>query len=251
VVVDIHDFHKVAGQLTEKQRQSSLDDYHHELAGLSNSVGRQQRFLNKDKSHSQSEQRRRANERIQQLTALQTLLNDPIYRALFEETMSLLEKAESATEQVLERAEEELRQAEEALQKTLDDANCLPDGKKVFRDTNGDVRTADGKLVDPADAASIVFKDDAPSYEDYTKAKQHTDSARDRVGSIRRYQTHVLGGARDRMTDPDNPPSKDDMDDIQKDITEKAPPLVQSKLDPEIAGTPEKESTFTIEKPSL
>jgi hypothetical protein len=66
----------------------------------------------------------------------------------------------------------------------------------------------------------------------------------------------VLGNARDRLTDEKNPPSTDELQQIQKDITEKAPPVIKPELDIEtkpanVASNVEATLSHEISKPTL
>ena len=56
------------------------------------------------------------------------------------------------------------------------------------------------------------------------------------VDAIRRYQVDVLGRARDRLLDEDDPPTKEEIEQVQ-DAIENAPPTVRQAL-PDPAETP-------------
>ncbi|MEO1020048.1 MAG: hypothetical protein AAFY56_20510 [Pseudomonadota bacterium] len=132
------------------------------------------------------------------------MMQDPEYAALHNDVSDLLRRAEKVAESALIRTEE-------ALAELLENAVRLPDGRAVFIDRNGNVRTEDGKIIDPVIAESLVFPENAPSYESY---RAH----RERVEGIRRYQVETLGHARERLEDQDNPPSKNELKDLQRDI---------------------------------
>lgn len=213
-----------------KQEQDFID-HQNELAGAD--VGRQPRFLSEPKTASAIETRKKKDrERLSRL--LELLQHDPEYAALYSQTIGLLGRAEVATAMALEKAEEALNQAAQELDAITDRANTLPDGTKVFRDANGVTRTADGEIIDDQRLDTIHHRPDAPSYGEYLAAKKATEQAQKRIDELRRYQVDGLGDARHRMTDPDNPLTKDELKDIQKDIKEKAPSAIQAELAPDM-----------------
>ena len=58
----------------------------------------------------------------------------------------------------------------------------------------------------------------APTYEDYIRRKQAVETLALRIEELRRFQIDVLGVARDRLNDPDNPPSLEELEDIGNEI---------------------------------
>ena len=80
--------------------------------------------------------------------------------------------------------------------------------------------------------------------------KQGIEDARQRIEDLRHYQIDVLGRARDRMNDPDNPPSKEELDRIRKDIEDNMPKAVQQYMPAEQSAAPP-EQTAGIELPKL
>lgn len=218
MAVDIRDFHTAAQALTEKQRQIDLDDLGNEMAGRE--TGRNSRFRNKEDSNSEAAQRRRANTQAH-MTALETmLLNDPEYAKIYNDTMDLLAEAEQVVEGALAQAEQALKQSSEELQTMLDNASQLPDGRKVFRDEEGQVWTADNERVSPEEAESIVWKDGSPSHTDFQKQKQLHQDRQQRYDDLYDSRYNVLGDIRNRMEDQDNPVAKEDVKGIQDTIEE-------------------------------
>ena len=202
---------EVGGNKPLPRRLQDLEDYQNELAGRE--TGRAARFLPPGARGGQSKERQERERR--NWSRLQMLLyTDPAYTALYNDTMDLLTSAEAATEKALANAEQELSDL-------LDNAARLPDGRAVFMDGDGNVWTESGKPVDPAKAEGIEWPDDSPSYEEYLKRRQAVDE-------IRRYQVDVLGHARDRMTDPDNPPSTDELEDFNRQLAAGMPNAVRN-----------------------
>lgn len=170
--------------------------------------------------------KRRERERRHQSALAMLLMRDPEYAALYNDTMDKLRAAEAATEAALGKASDDITQTNDELDALLAQANVLPNGTRAFRAADGKVYAEDGRLIDGDDLASIHWHDGAPSYEDYLARKKAADDARAGYDAILRYQTDVLGHARDRLTDVDDPPSKDELSRIQRDIEERKPAAV-------------------------
>lgn len=61
------------------------------------------------------------------------------------------------------------------------------------------------------------------------KSPKERADAQASYDALLKYQVDVLGHARDRLADEDNPPSKDELRDIQREIKEQAPAPIQSE----------------------
>ncbi len=245
---DDWDFQNSVEELAEKRRQEEHDDFHHAFAGRD--VGRMTKFLPRGARDPKSKERRERDWAIH--TALAILLANAEYAALYNNVSDLVDRAESVTEKALREAEQELADAEQALSDILDNANRLPNGTAVFRDADGRVWTEDGKLIEREALDSIVWRDGAPSYEEHLRRKAAADEARKRLEEIRRYQVDILGHARDRLNDTNEPPSMEELEQIQKDILEKAPPGIRSELETEASATPDTDQTsFDVGTPKL
>ena len=213
-----------------------FDDLQHELADRD--VGRRRRFLPGDARNAEATEKRRA-ERVEAATRLQLLLqSDPAYAALYNDTMNLLGRAETATETALEKAQAALQEANQALNETLDRAVTLSDGRKVFRDAEGRVWTEDGNQLSVDAAAEIEWTPGAPGYEAYLACKAAAERARTDVDEVRHYQVNVLGEARERLTDQDNPPDAKGVVEARERIREEMPESVQREMpSPTVAET--------------
>ncbi|WP_193169971.1 hypothetical protein [Nisaea nitritireducens] len=200
--------------LTEAGRE--LDLANAELAGtLSGYLGTR---LPEHHDSKQGSRERKAEKEKAALSRLEMLLSDPVYADLYYETADMLRDTEIATEATLVAARKALDKAKAEFDELMDRANTLPDGTKVFRDSiTGVVYDEHGNQVTGDDLASIVWKDGAPEYNDYRSGKSEFDAARKRVDDLRGFQDR-LGDYRNRLEDPDNPPSADDLRDMQDDI---------------------------------
>ena len=234
----------------DRVRRRDFDDLQREIAGLE--VGRQRRFRGgEDEKNPRTREGRQARQQAQ-LTALEIMLaTDSAYRALYNDTMDQLRAAEIATETALTKAEAAHDQAKEEIQDILARAATLPDGARVFRDADGNVRREDGTLVSGLNADSIVWPEDALDYETFLARKEALEQAQQTIEDIRAYQVDVLGNARDRLTDPNDPPSKDDLRQIQRDIEEKNPAAQRTEhaVEPAADAEPPAPSSDTVIPP--
>ncbi len=106
------------------RRQRDFDDLQHEMTGRD--VGRISRFLPEGDPRS-AEAKRRKSERERVRHQLAMLLQDPIYRARYDDTWDGLRRAEAATDRALDALTEQIALAQSALQQMEDDAAALPD----------------------------------------------------------------------------------------------------------------------------
>jgi len=203
-----------------KRDQETFDALQDEIADRGQS--RQSRLGRKDEETS-GRRGRQSSSAASYANQLQYLLaNDPVYRAAYEATWDALTEAEATTAAEIAQLEAELSSAEMALQDMRDRAAELPDGTKVFRAADGRVFDEHGNDVTHL-SEHIEWTGLEPSWEAFSKQRDHVAELAAQLMAWRAYQTDVLGTARGRLTDPDNPPSKDELDDILKDIESKRP----------------------------
>ena len=215
-------------------------------------VGRQPRFLPRS-SHGGEAARKRRERESERLSALAMLLmRDPEYAALYDDTMDKLRAAELATEAALGKAADSVAQTKDDLDDFLARASVLPDGTRVFRAADGTIHAEDGRLVDDDEAEGIYWHNGAPSHEDFLTRKKAADQARASYDTILRYQTEVLGRARDRLADEEAPPSKEELAEIQKLIEEQQPAAVRAEAEPATAPSgQDADTSFSSNLPKL
>ena len=225
--------------------EAELDLFDAELSGTLS--GYRGKHLPEDHARRAEAQQRQSEKTKAQLTALEALLaGDPAYAALYNDTFDILRDAETATEIAIAATEAALTEAQQELAEALDRASSLPDGRRVFRDpATGNVYDEDGQLVEGDDLDAIVWRDDAPTWQDYQNKRQADAAVRERLDDLRRYQTDVLGRARDRLTDNDAPPTPDELHDIQGEIQNQMPEYARDHL-PATHEAPAIERTATI-----
>ncbi|MEL7111890.1 MAG: hypothetical protein AAGK93_02970 [Pseudomonadota bacterium] len=209
-------------------------DLNNEVAGRQ--TGRQTRFLPGDATGDRSTPAERRAKVYRDLLDL-LLTSDPIYAARYAEAEALLDRAGAATEAAIAEAQSAAAEAAEALEDVLDRANRLPDGRRVFRAADGAVFDEHGQRLSDAEAAGIVWKDDAPSYEAYRRVREQADASQQTLNDLLLYQVDVIGHWRGRMDDRANPPSLEELDEMQRQIEEKAPAAVRRQMEPDAPET--------------
>lgn len=209
----------------EKQKQQrDFDDLNLEMAGQD--VGRIQRFFGEGETRSPEAKRKKA-EKEQAQQRLVDLLTNPIYKAKHDQAWSVLIAAETAVAKAYDQVDTEIINTREVVADMSDRAARLVDGSLVFRDENGDVRYADGAKVDADDAASIVWTGNEPSFEEYSAAMLRLADLEASRRDVERFETDVLGDARDKLSDQDNAQSLGELDGIISNMTDSAPDIVQ------------------------
>jgi hypothetical protein len=142
---------------------------------------------------------------MENMTALQTLMQNPDYRALYERVSKKIDEVQSNLDQaILENAEE--------LERLEDGAAHSKDGSTIYQTSDGGFVYADGTKVPAAEMPDPgEIPENPTSWEGYRRA-------RDRAIELARIQGEVIDPARTRIQDPDNPPSKTEVEDIEKKI---------------------------------
>lgn len=213
-----------------KRRDIESDDLQREIAGVQ--AGRQQKFLpaeNHPTTRAEKQRREYA-----ELSALELLLQDPEYLALYNETTTLITDAMSITEEELDREHKQLKILTEQRDDMRCDANRLADGRLVFKNKLGDVITENDEVVtDQVLLDGIVWKENAPTYEEFIINRDAIRSTHENINALTYYtyyQVEVLGAAQARMSDENNPPSKKELEEIKREIVDEAPESVRKQL---------------------
>lgn len=231
----------------DRRKRQDVEDLDNEIAGRD--VGRRARFLGGKTRSDEIEQKRREERAFQ--NRLLELLNDPIYRAKYLQVMHTLTDAERATEAALANIDKNIARLLGEISAMEDRAARLPDGSLVFRDANGIVRRANGIVVEDDLAATILWRGNEPSYEGYRKRQNDLAAYLEQRSEVEDYLNNVLGPARDHLTDPDDPPSLRDLDDIEDSILQTMPSAVSSHMPGPVDQTVEVERSATVVLPKL
>ena len=206
--------------MDEQSRQKTeFRDHQAELAGAPN--GRAERFFTGEASRRGSAKDKEAKARRAFLNQLELLMQDPAYRALWQTTMNKMDDLQEKLNTAIDKTSLQIEHLETLLEDLEDKAPKLEDGTAVFLDANGNVRTADGRQPqsDALTASLLLDLQTSPSYEQYAGARDALHSARARQDNLADIQEEVN---KDRaiLTDPDNPPSADEVRDIAENVDE-------------------------------
>lgn len=212
----------------DKRRREDVEDLQNEIAGRE--TGRRARFLPNGPRSEEAERKKREERAFQ--TRLAELLADPIYRAKYETAIRVLNSAEQATEAALAQIDIDLAAAHDNLRDIQDRAARLPDGTRVYRDADGNIRREDGSLVDAVLVDTILWTGDEPSFEAYRDAVGTIEELERAQKEVEGYRDRILGPSRDRIMDEDNPPSSDELDQIIERL-EDMPDIVRAQM-PEV-----------------
>ncbi|MEM9099046.1 MAG: hypothetical protein AAGC79_11035 [Pseudomonadota bacterium] len=227
----------------ELLREQDLKDLESERAGVEN--GRINRFFGDDGPSLSGAHRDK--DKREADTARQILLTTNMtYARQYRAVMDQLIAAEAATAQALASAGAQLDEADADLAALRGRAARLEDGRIVFKDAEGRVRDEDGNVLSDIDPDSVLWPETAPSYEDWQQAHDHARAAQDTVDRVREYQVDVLGRARDRMSDQENPPSQEELDGILDEIETQMPLEVQAMARPEEPEAPPRQATSPL-----
>lgn len=219
-------FEEITKAQLEKRREQDFIDLQNEMAG--NEVGRLPRFLSAEARAILLEKRNgKSSSRLSALDMM--LLNDPAYAEIYNNAINRLADYETATERALNKEVTKLEAAEKSLNAILDQAATLPDDTREFRDANDDIWTEDNERVEEKIADQIEWQGSEPSRELYKQHLSNVKDANDSVHTIRVFQTEV-GAVRERFTDPDNPPSPEDIQDTFKALKERTPDAIRPEL---------------------
>ena len=206
----------------EKKLETNFRDLQHELAGLD--VGRLQRFLPETTNTVRISQEKKG-----KLSAWDIyLLTQLRYTALFQEVEDTLQQEETSVRKALTIIDQRLEQARERLDHLLAKAHTLPDGTKVFRSENTNMAfTIDGRQLSEEEKNSIEWDGTRPSLEDYREAKEAVEKSEQDKEQIVAYEKHILNPARERIRDPENKPSEEELKEILESLKKNRPAIVE------------------------
>lgn len=212
--------------MTDKPEEIGLDakdpatrdrvDLAHEMAGLE--TGRIKRFLADGASgYAADTDEKKAKREYRSLLDM-LLAEDPQYAALYNKVSEKVIHASRAVDQALIEANQRLDAADRELRLLRESAAELPDGTKVFHsDVDGNTYTEHGTQLSTEEARDIQTPDDAPSWEEYRASQDAHESAAQRVEKLEGYRD-TLDAAEERLNDPNNPYSKEELEDLNAEV---------------------------------
>jgi len=204
----LDNFNEQAGRLRDEREQENFDNLQHTLSGVE--TGQQTRHgLSKDTGSSVSGKRKSLTDQVFE-TLEWLLLNNPQYKLAHETFMNSIHEAQQITQTALERVISELTKERVVLDELLESAAKLPDGTKVFKDKNSDVRNQDGEIIPAELAATIQWTGNEPSYEEYQAQTQRIEALEAAENELRGIETD-LGEIHERGNTNSAPLSEDDL----------------------------------------
>ncbi|MCG7861112.1 MAG: hypothetical protein JAZ18_01830 [Candidatus Thiodiazotropha endolucinida] len=230
---------------SKAQTERDRIDLNHEQAG--GDTGRIKRFLVEGASgyNVQSEEKK-SERRLQTLLEI-LLAEDPHYAALYRQVTEKINGISRTVDQALIDVNQRLEASVEMLQKYRDSAAELPDGTKVFRsDIDGSIYTEDGQRLSDEEAQSIDIPEGAASWEDYRRQREERELALRQREEIERYKQEVLDPIKERLRDPDNVFSREELENIDKNIEASLPDILKNEhkgSDPSVSATGSSTST--------
>jgi len=251
-MTELHEEFELRARLeADERRRIDFDDHQNELAGRES--GRITRFLTAETHEARDGRSKRSEQSGERLSRLQQLLaTNPAYAALYDDTFDKLRAAEAATEVALDKALDLHDRLQTARDDMLARAARLPDGIAVFRDENGGVWSEHGDKVMGSHFDAIIWPENPPSYEAFRETTHALASADQKIDALRGYHVEVLGHVRERMTDEHNPPSTEEIEKLQGQITSHAPEAIQAELgDIAVPDRGEPAQTFEAAMPKI
>lgn len=204
-----------------READGRLDEHAAELSGIASA--RIAKHLPENHSSKPKARERRAEKaRAQRATLEMLLASDPAYREAHEQAMGTLQSLEAQAETALIAVRAAIETEMGALDEMRGRGSVLPDGRKVYLNAKGEARTEDGVRIEGPILDAVIWREDAPSYEEVKAQRERVAQLEKREKDILRYQTDVLGHARDRLTDNRNPPSREEIADLEKLMKEQA-----------------------------
>lgn len=213
----IEEFNAIAVAQREGRRARDLEDYHNELHG--NEVGRLPRFLSLEAREALAEGRSGRGSKSSFSTLDWLLLNDPDFARTYERAMVALGEAEEVVQTALDKAIAKAEETQLALDSLMDKAMRLSDGRAVFMDQSGIVRDENGSAIDPALADTLEWQGYEPAFEEFESTRDEDNRADAHVLTIRNDQAE-LGIIRQEITDTNNPPTTQRVDELYDRIEE-------------------------------
>jgi len=194
----------------DRARDQDFRDLQDEIAGLTN--GRINRFLG-DSEASELRGRKARGERGQQAMS-------QLDQMLVEQTTRSLRQAQIRLDAAQERIDQMRADTGEKIRDMTVRAARLPDGSMVFKDKKGAVRDANGDIVDPVLAETIIWTGNEPSYEEWAAAQDRLKKLDELEAEVQKERIEIgeKEAALDGMSDFESVSSLEDLQALEKDL---------------------------------
>lgn len=197
--------------LAQQFRKLEQDDYNHAIAGVD--VGRMRKHIPQSATDPTTGRKETTAERLSR-TLQWLLLNDERYARAHKAAVAAVNETMDAAATALSDIKAALKQATTDIEDMLARAASLPDGQKVFRDSEGGVVDENGMRVSNELSDSIIWHGDEPTYDEYREHLDRADDLRRAHDELLGIETE-LGGYQGELIDDENPPSTDRLDNIK------------------------------------
>lgn len=211
----------------KQTRDENQRDFNAEIAGLP--IGRMTRFLSSDMADQISDQKNGKDKHQMSLLEL-LMLTDPRYAELYNDTVALIGDIDRAINKTLNDFHRNLQVLEANLSNIRGNANELDDGTRIYLSTNGNVYTEDGEILSQAESANIEWRDDHPSWEEYTHVQGQLERTRSGITEVETYRDTVLQDAKDDLNDENNPLDYEELEDLHDEFLEGVPDAVRVNM---------------------
>lgn len=201
---------------SKKAAERDMIDLNHEIAGVE--TGRIKRFLNEGSLSFSGETKKEKAAREFRTMLDMLLAEDPIYATLYKQVTEKIEKAQQAVNLALVDISQRLKTSDRKLQLLRDNAAESPDGTKIFQSNDSSIYTEHGKRLAAKELENIVIPENASSWEVFDSEKDEYDALLRDKKKLTDYKTDTLGDINRRMKDRDNPLSKEELEDLQKNF---------------------------------
>lgn len=197
----------------EFRRKQDIDDLNREMSGVG--ASRLRRFVEDDQAP-QSRRARKESDVADIRTALDIMMQNERYAALWQTVENDLRSARRGVESLQHRIETAITRAKDDMAATLAQAVTLPDGRKAFLDEDGSAWTQDGEPLDPAIAAGIDWTD-RPTREEYLQQAKRLEQL-EALDQDNRKLSLRLGDISNHVHDENDPASLEDLERYREEI---------------------------------
>ena len=171
--------------------------------------------------------------------------------------MTSLHSPETTVTNALVRLLSNLEKEQVVLDDMLARAPALSDGRKVFRDAQGNTRTLVGETIDKDLAATIQWRGDEPSYEDIIQQKTHVDNLKEGINEVCGIETE-LGGISGELTNNEEPPTlervgelKERIGELQSKAIETVIKATKDKIDADVSASIQNDDSVATVIPKM
>ena len=211
----------------EKKAEEDNRDYNNEIAGRD--VGRIKRFLS-EAGHDSLEERKgkKSRESLSFLDIL--LLTDPVYAALYADVMERIEEIDKAIIKTLASLDQRISILEKRMTNIEDRAYRLNDGTRVYRGENDIAYTENGHVLSTQETSTITWQSHNASWKERYSTSVKLDHVYHKKEGVETYRDEVFQDVKDHMSDPDNLPDKDELQNIFDDLNSELPEDVKLSI---------------------